>query len=90
MNSVESIALIKQIMANSYMELEKDDDPQANVMMYTTRENGDMSNDEPGAADLQHAYQYRKLVTEKLPNVESRVEGVDEWTYLTFIIKEDV
>lgn len=59
-------------------------------LLFTTREHGDMMNDEPGEEDMQDARNHKKSLIGKYnadaERIKVCIEGVDEWTHIDVII----
>lgn len=72
------------ILKNSYLDYEGIED---DVLSFSTRKNGSVSSETASNIDLTEGKKIAKLVNEKFPNYQARVEIVDEWILL-FIEKK--
>ena len=64
------------IGANSWFSFDGDDD---GTMSFSTREHGNVCDEEPGEADIAEARRLIKLVRDKFPSLKLSGEVVDEW-----------
>lgn len=72
---------IKLFVANnSYLELSDDD---SNEVRFTTRQNGNVGDEEPGQEDWNEIVRVAKLLKVEFPNqLKCNGETIDEWTDL--------
>lgn len=63
-----------------WFELEEEDD---DMMMWSTREHGDVGSETPGSADVRAAWGFAKAVRREFPDYAADVEEVDEWVSVT-------
>ncbi len=75
---------IRRIMQNSWMT---EDFVQDNSIMYATRKNGSVGDEEPGKDDIDHAYKMKKILLAQIPTLDVCVDTVDEWTNILITIK---
>jgi hypothetical protein len=69
----------------TYMDL---DDETKDSLHYSTRENGDMENDEPGQEDLRHAKELGRAIHREFGHhVEVDMDYADEWTFLNITLR---
>jgi hypothetical protein len=70
----------------TYMDLEEET-PEG--LFYSTRDNGDMSDDRPGGADIEEARRIIEALRHEFgsANIHATWEGVDEWTHLNVSLK---
>jgi len=69
----------------TWMDLEEEDDKS---LLYTTRDHGDMENDEPGREDLNHAKALGRAVLREFGRaVKVELDYIDEWTQLTIELR---
>ncbi len=85
----KTTAMIKEIKAfvksNSYFE-ENGDESETHVG-FTTRENGDVGEEEYSPLDYDEAIKVKKLILEKFKGVEVEIETIDEWVDIVVTIK---
>jgi hypothetical protein len=74
---------IKLFVANnSYIEL-NDDDDDSNEVRFTTRQNGNVGDEEPGQEDWNEIVRVAKLLKVEFPDkLKCTGETIDEWTDL--------
>ena len=61
----------------------EDDGSDENVVIFVTRDNGDVGKEKPGKADMAEAGRLAKLVSKKFGNkVNIDVDYVDEWSHI--------
>lgn len=64
------------------------DQEEENLLIFSTRENGNMEHEEPGEEDIMEGHRIRRLINSILPEVSITVEECDEWVILTVANKE--
>lgn len=71
--------IIQYMNTKTRFSLDDDDD---NVLLYSTRENGDMEHDRAGEEDILRARQIREALYKVFPVKSIRIDTCDEWTFL--------
>jgi hypothetical protein len=75
---VEKIKLF--VAKNSYLEVSYDDEDE---VRFTTRQNGNVGDEEPGQEDWNEIVRVAKLLKAEFPNqLKCTGETIDEWTDL--------
>jgi hypothetical protein len=75
---VEKIKLF--VAKNSYLEVSDDDEDE---VRFTTRQNGNVGDEEPGQEDWNEIVRVAKLLKAEFPNqLKCTGETIDEWTDL--------
>jgi len=69
----------KYIKKNSYLDSEDGGIP----LLYSTRKNGDMSEEQHGEEDYKHAVSLKKALEGNFDNICIEVEVADEWVSLS-------
>lgn len=59
-----------------------DSEPDDEVILLATRENGNVGDEVPGKEDLDEANRIKKLIQTKFPELEVEIEIVDEWVHI--------
>lgn len=83
------IEQIKKFIKESDTTLAFDDEYDDTYVSFTTRENGDVGEEEYSEIDLQDALLMKKAIEIKFPDVQVEVETVDEWVNLEVTIKKE-
>jgi hypothetical protein len=82
--------IIEFVKNNSYLDFDQEDD---GALIFSTRENGDVGEEEPGQQDIAEAKKLRLLILQKFKsltyNIDVIIEIVDEWVMLTVKNKEE-
>lgn len=77
-----SLKKVKEFLETSstYMDIEKEE---TNVITLTTRENGDVQEEEHSQKDFDEAVKVNKRLSEIFEDsIKTDIEVVDEWVYL--------
>jgi hypothetical protein len=56
----------------------------AGVLSFSTREHGNVGDEEPGEEDIRKAHQVAGEIRERFPVRNIEISSVDEWTYIQF------
>ena len=83
--------IIKFIGQNSYFSFDQEEelDDGKTLLIFSTRENGDMVNEEYGLKDYMAAKELRENLSTKFSGVieyEFYIEPVDEWVMIEIIV----
>ena len=54
---------------------------------FTTREHGDMINDEAGEEDIKEAVGLKHHIMAEVSDIDCEIDTIDEWTTMTFTLK---
>lgn len=73
--------IVRFVADNSYFEFDGEDDDR--TLTFSTRENGDVGSEEPGAEDVREGKRIGREILSKFPNTSVSLEAVDEWVMLT-------
>lgn len=60
------------------------DETEGNIITFSTRENGNVGDEEPGEKDIQMAHQIAGDIRYQYDVKNIEVSSVDEWVYLEF------
>ncbi len=72
-------SIIKYVDENSYFDLYGAEDGE---ILFNTRENGSVGDEEPGYEDIKHARDLKKKLHNTFDRLKVKIETVDEWVHL--------
>ncbi len=74
---------------NSWFEEDENEDV-TKAVSFITRDNGDVGEEEAGEDDVKKAYEVGRALLDKYgkETISVNVEIIDEWVYITVIIKD--
>lgn len=75
----KEMELIKGIARHHGIDLDSVDDL---CLIFSTREHGDVSEDEPSLQDIKNAQSMRKAIIEQLPIAKVSIDTCDEWVII--------
>jgi hypothetical protein len=73
--------IIRFVADNSYFEFDGEDDDR--TLTFSTRQNGDVGSERPGAEDIKEGKRIGREILSKFPETSVSLEEVDEWVMLT-------
>lgn len=78
------LAITNTIIQQSYFEADNDKDSSELILLYLTRENGNVGDEEASQKDIDEAYRILKLIKPSLKelNLIGEIEVVNEWVHI--------
>ena len=73
--------IVKFVAENSYFDFDGEEDDRS--LTFSTRQNGDVGSESPGAEDIREGKRIGREILSKFPNTSVSLEAVDEWVMLT-------
>ena len=77
-------AQVRAIMKSSGFDEDMPYGGSEDALYYSTRDDGDVGEEQPGPADIRGAKELRARVQSAVPGVKGAIDTVDEWTNLKF------
>lgn len=79
---------IRSLVQRSHTWLDEGDHTnEVDDLLFATRDNGNVGDETPGAADFKEARRVAQLVEASFPQVQTSVESVDEWVELAIFLR---
>lgn len=84
---LKQLSTVLELESNEWDTVEEVDD---NSLFITTRQHGDVYNEEPGELDLKRFSTLAKKLKCKFNNIDTEVDYIDEWSILKVSIRKEI